>query len=78
MARKNSRNLEFKTLLKGSFEYDVNGNKIVYPDVVETTNYELLKLLKCNRNVAPAHVQKMGESVTQLSNNLRDVVVVKI
>ena len=78
MARKNSRNAEFKTLLKGSFEYDVNGNKIVYPDVVETTNYELLKLLKCNRNVAPAHVQKMGESVTQLSNNLRDVVVVKI
>lgn len=78
MARKNSRNAEFKTLLKGSFENDVNGKVIGYPSIVETTNYELLKLLKCNRNVAPNHVQKMGSSVTQLNNVLRDIVVVKI
>jgi cytochrome oxidase Cu insertion factor (SCO1/SenC/PrrC family) len=78
MARKNSREFQFKTLLKGATEKDVNGNLICYPDIVETTNYELLKLLKCNRDVAPAHVQKMGASVTQLGSVLRDVVVVKI
>jgi hypothetical protein len=78
MGRKNSRTLEFKTLLKGSIETDVNGNVIRYPDVVETTNYELLKLLKSNRDIAPAHVQNMGLSVVQLANVLRDVVVVKI
>jgi hypothetical protein len=76
--RKNSRTFQFKTLLKGSVETDVNGNVICYPDIVETTNYELLKLLKFNRDVAPAHVQKMGASVTQLGNVLRDVVIVKI
>jgi len=78
MGRKNSRTFEFKTLLKGSIEIDANGNKIYYPDVIETTNYELLKLLECNRVVSPAHVQKMGASVTQLGAVLRDVVVIKI
>lgn len=78
MGRKNSRNFEFKTLLKATAEYDVNGNVIAYPEIVETTNYELLKLLKCNRDVAPAHVQNMGLSITQLGYVLRDVVVVKI
>jgi hypothetical protein len=78
MARKNDRTFQFKTLLKGKVEKDVNGKTICYPDIVETTNYELLQLLNCNRDVAPAHVQKMGVSVTQLGNVLRDIVVVKI
>jgi hypothetical protein len=78
MAKQKTRNFAFKTLLKGSVETDVNGNVICYPDIVETSNYELLKLLKFNRDIAPAHVQKMGTSVTQLANVLRDVVIVKI
>lgn len=78
IGRKNSRNFAFKTLLKETIEYDVNGNVICYPAIVETTNYELLKLLKFNRKVSPSHVQKMASSVTQLGAVLRDVVVVKI
>jgi len=78
IGRKNSRNFAFKTLLKATAEYDVNGNLIGYPAIVETTNYELLKLLKCNRNVSAPHVQQMGLSVVQLGYVLRDIVVVKI
>lgn len=70
--------LVFKTLLKKFPMHDNNGNVICYPEIIETTNYELLKLLSCNRIVAPAHVQKMGASITQLGYVLRQIVVVKI
>ena len=68
MSRKKISSFGFKTLLKSSAEYDVNGNVICYPDIIETTNYELLNLLKFNRSVNSAHVQKMGVSVTQLGH----------
>lgn len=78
MSRKKISSFGFKTLLKSTVEYDVNGNVICYPDIIETTNYELLNLLKFNRSVNSAHVQKMGVSVTQLGHVLRDVIIVKV
>lgn len=75
---KKSKVFGFKTLLKGSAHYDANGKLICYADIVETTNHELLKLLECNRTVSPIHVQRMGESITQLGYVFRYVVVIKI
>jgi len=78
MGRKNTRDFEFKTLLAKTAEYDVNGNVICYPELIETTRYELLQLLPFNRDIVPTHVQRMAASIQKTGNVLREVIVVRI
>ena len=74
---KGNKSFNFKTLVKKTMHTDADGNEIEYPEIVETTNYELLQLLEFNRGICPNHVQTMATSVAELGQVLRDVIVIK-